>query len=66
MNAEKPTRSIRSATGPNGEKLLLLGGEGHPTGQNDRDTLTNYEKLADFGARYFDIDEIPYHWSSQD
>ncbi|UAL47669.1 FAD-dependent oxidoreductase [Sutcliffiella horikoshii] len=66
LSADKPTRSIRSATGPNGEKLLLLGGEGHPTGQNDRDTLTNYEKLADFGARYFDIDEIPYHWSSQD
>ncbi|WP_404430394.1 FAD-dependent oxidoreductase [Sutcliffiella horikoshii] len=66
LSADKPTRSIRSATGPNGEKLLLLGGEGHPTGQNDRGTLTNYEKLAEFGARYFDIDDIPYHWSSQD
>jgi glycine/D-amino acid oxidase-like deaminating enzyme/nitrite reductase/ring-hydroxylating ferredoxin subunit len=66
LSADEPTRSIRSAMGPDGEKLLLLGGEGHPTGQHDRDTLTNYEKLAEFGARYFDINDIPYHWSSQD
>ncbi len=66
LSADKPTRSIRSATSPNGEKLLLLGGEGHPTGQHDRDTLTHYEKLAEFGARYFDINDIPFHWSSQD
>ncbi|WP_404469361.1 FAD-dependent oxidoreductase [Sutcliffiella horikoshii] len=66
LNAEKPTRSIRSAPGPDGKKLLLLGGEGHPTGQNDRDTSTHYERLVQFGTRYFDIESIPFHWSSQD
>ncbi len=66
LSADKPTRSIRSATGPNGEKLLLLGGEGHPTGQNDRDTSTHYEKLVSFGTKYFDIEDITFHWSSQD
>ncbi|WP_404447191.1 FAD-dependent oxidoreductase [Sutcliffiella horikoshii] len=66
LSADKPTHSIRSATGPDGKKLLLLGGHGHPTGQNDRDTSTHYEKLAHFGSKYFDIEDIPFHWSSQD
>ena len=66
LSADEPTRSIRWATGPDGEKLLLLGGEGHPTGQNDRDTSTHYENLVKFGSRYFDITDVPFHWSSQD
>ncbi|KMJ56940.1 (2Fe-2S)-binding protein [Bacillus sp. LL01] len=66
LSADKPTRSLRSAIGPDGDSLLLIGGEGHPTGQNDRETSNHYEKLAEFGARYFDITSIPYHWSSQD
>jgi nitrite reductase/ring-hydroxylating ferredoxin subunit len=66
LSADQPTRSLRYATGPDGEKLLLIGGEGHPTGQNKRETACHYQKLAEFGSRYFQIEEFPYHWSSQD
>ncbi|MFE7063794.1 FAD-dependent oxidoreductase [Sutcliffiella sp. NPDC057660] len=67
LSADKPSRSLRYSLSPDGEKLLLLGGEGHPVGQSKQETLQNYEKLADFGDRYFGgIIDIPYRWSSQD
>jgi glycine/D-amino acid oxidase-like deaminating enzyme/nitrite reductase/ring-hydroxylating ferredoxin subunit len=67
LSADKPSRSLRYSHSPDGEKLLLLGGEGHPVGQSKQETLQNYEKLADFGDRHFGgIIDIPYRWSSQD
>lgn len=67
ISADNPTRSLRHSFSPEGEKLLLLGGEGHPVGQSKLETLENYEKLAEFGDHFFGgITEIPYRWSSQD
>ncbi|WP_410593874.1 FAD-dependent oxidoreductase, partial [Bacillus sp. SIMBA_074] len=49
----------------NGEKLILVGGEGHKTGQGIS-TIEHYEALKDFSSQYFDVTDIPYRWSAQD
>ncbi|SDN99987.1 FAD-dependent oxidoreductase [Alkalicoccus daliensis] len=65
LNAESPKRSIRNAVDPDGNRLLLIGGEGHTSGQKD-DTLQNYEALRQFGLEHFKVKDIPYRWSAQD
>ncbi|WP_088104505.1 FAD-dependent oxidoreductase [Halalkalibacter urbisdiaboli] len=64
LNAETPSRSLRY-TMVNGEKLLLIGGEEHKTGQG-MDTLYHYEALENFGKELFSDLDIRYHWSAQD
>ena len=59
-----PTRSIRS-TPMDGGRLLLIGGEGHKTGQ-DPDTLKFYSRLEDFSRQRFGVTEIEYRWATQD
>ncbi len=64
LSSETPTRSIRST--PMGkENLLLLGGEGHKTGQGIN-TMEHYDALARFGQEHFASNEIQYRWSAQD
>lgn len=63
-SADKPTRSLRY-TEMNGEKLILVGGEGHKTGQGIP-THQHYLALQDFSEQYLGIKEIPYRWSAQD
>ncbi|MBU9719951.1 MULTISPECIES: FAD-dependent oxidoreductase [Bacillaceae] len=57
-------RSVRTVK-INGETHLLLGGEGHKTGQGEP-TLTHYENLYEFGKDVFEITDVPYRWSAQD
>nr|WP_312886483.1 FAD-dependent oxidoreductase [Paenibacillus foliorum] len=64
ISAEDPKRSLRSAT-VNGEKLLLIGGENHKTGQGIC-TIKHYEALRVFGEVHFGLKEIAYRWSAQD
>lgn len=64
LSAGQPTRSLRSVT-INGEKHILIGGDGHKTGQG-KDTLKHYQALRDFGEELFGIKEISYRWSAQD
>ncbi len=64
ISAEDPTRSLRSQSAKEGE-LILVGGENHKTGQ-DKDTQRRYEALIDFAYANFEIEDIPYHWSTQD
>lgn len=64
ISADKPVRSLRSAT-INGEDMLLIVGESHKTGQG-KDTLEHYKALASFGEKNFGLTSIPYHWSAQD
>ena len=66
INAEKPTRSLRNALGPDGTRYLLIGGEGHITGRYGGDTTENYEKLAMYGREQFHIESFDYRWSAQD
>jgi Rieske Fe-S protein len=65
LSAENPTRSIRYTPLTNGEKLILIGGESHKTGQS-KSTLDHYEALKNFGETIFNIKDIPYRWSTQD
>lgn len=59
-----PTRSIRHT--PHGDRrLLLIGGEGHKTGQAT-DTEEPYRKLADFAAERFGLQDIAYRWAAHD
>ncbi|MCL6571159.1 MAG: FAD-dependent oxidoreductase [Bacillus sp. (in: Bacteria)] len=64
ISADSPTRSIRY-TPFNGEKLLILGGENHKTGQGI-DTMKHYQALESFAEEVFGIKEYDYRWSAQD
>lgn len=64
ISAEAPKRSIRLAT-VNGERLILIGGESHKTGQGIC-TMQHYEALQYFAEEHFALKEIRYRWSAQD
>ncbi|WP_100405801.1 FAD-dependent oxidoreductase [Bacillus solitudinis] len=64
INADQPSRSLRY-TMVDGEKLVLISGEEHKTGQG-MDTLNHYEALEDFGRELFGEIDVRYHWSAQD
>lgn len=64
VNAELPSRSLRY-TSFEGEKLLLISGESHKTGQG-KPMIRHYEALEAFGDEYYGIIDIPYRWSTQD
>ncbi|WP_096155762.1 MULTISPECIES: FAD-dependent oxidoreductase [Bacillus] len=63
-SADQPTRSLRFTTDGD-EKLVLIGGEGHKTGQG-KSTLEHYKALKQFGEEVLGIKQIPYRWSAQD
>ncbi|MBM7552571.1 FAD-dependent oxidoreductase [Thalassobacillus pellis] len=65
LSTEEPKKSLRHALGSNGEELLLIGGEGHTSGQSEN-TYNHYEKLKEFAEKNFSVKDIPYRWSSQD
>jgi glycine/D-amino acid oxidase-like deaminating enzyme/nitrite reductase/ring-hydroxylating ferredoxin subunit len=60
ISAGTPTRSVRSAG-----DLLIVGGEGHPTGTKDA-TTERFERLADFAHDHWDVAEVTHRWSAQD
>ncbi|RAK20540.1 glycine/D-amino acid oxidase-like deaminating enzyme [Anoxybacillus vitaminiphilus] len=64
ISAEDPVRSLRY-TNVNGEKLVLIAGENHKTGQGVP-MMQHYEALQSFGDEVLGIKEIPYRWSAQD
>lgn len=64
ITAEDPKRSLRSQPYENGE-LILISGEHHKTGQGE-DTSNHYKKLRDFAEDLFQVEDIPYRWSTQD
>lgn len=66
INVEKPKRSIRSVLDTSGERLLLIGGEGHVTGRHEDNTRHNYEKLRDFASSFFGTSDVTHNWSAQD
>jgi glycine/D-amino acid oxidase-like deaminating enzyme/nitrite reductase/ring-hydroxylating ferredoxin subunit len=68
ISADSPTRSVRATpdrAAGGGAELLIVGGEGHKTGQ-DGDTASRYEALQLFAHDRFAVREIPYRWSAQD
>ncbi|MEN2766240.1 FAD-dependent oxidoreductase [Ornithinibacillus xuwenensis] len=64
ITAEDPTRSLRSVT-INGEKMWLVIGENHKTGQG-KSTMDHYEALQDFAEKYIGVKEYVNRWSAQD
>jgi glycine/D-amino acid oxidase-like deaminating enzyme/nitrite reductase/ring-hydroxylating ferredoxin subunit len=48
-----------------GKTMLLLGGEGHRTGEKT-DTAKRLRHLEDFARKWFDVATIEYHWATQD
>ncbi len=64
ISAEQPTRSLRPVM-INGEKMVLISGESHKTGQG-KDTMDHYKALEEYGDELFGIKEVKYRWSAQD
>lgn len=64
ISADTPSRTFRYTT-LNGEKLVLIGGETHKTGQGIS-MMEHYEAIHDFAEKHFGINDIPYRWSAQD
>lgn len=64
ITAESPGRSLRSQDYDDGE-LILVTGEHHKTGQGEN-TMNHYNNLRDFAEKTFDVESIPYRWSTQD
>jgi glycine/D-amino acid oxidase-like deaminating enzyme/nitrite reductase/ring-hydroxylating ferredoxin subunit len=64
INAESPTRSLRSQNDENGE-LVLVAGEHHKSGHGGN-TDTYYQNLVDFAAQTFTVEDVLYRWSTQD
>ncbi|WP_232696463.1 FAD-dependent oxidoreductase [Brevibacillus daliensis] len=64
LSVDEPKRSIRNVT-MNGEPLILIGGEGHKTGQGIN-TMKHYEALQAFARSLFGEAEIANRWSAQD
>ena len=64
LSADQPTRSLRSVT-INGEKMVLIIGESHKTGQST-DTEKHFDALVRFGDEILGVEKILYRWSAQD
>ena len=64
ISADDPVRSLRSQPYEDGD-LILIGGESHKTGQ-DLNSNTHYSNLVDFANTTFQVQDIPYRWSTQD
>jgi glycine/D-amino acid oxidase-like deaminating enzyme/uncharacterized protein YndB with AHSA1/START domain len=63
--AEQPI-SLRRAPHPStGESLVLVGGEGHPTGR-EADTLACYRRLYRWAEEHLGATDLVAHWSTQD
>ena len=66
ISADTPPRSIRyTPLDGEKEKILIIGGENHKTGQGVN-TMEHYEALQAFAEEVFGIKEYDYRWSAQD
>lgn len=61
--AGSPTHSVRPHVAGQ-DDLVLVSGEGHKTGHGD--AAERYRRLARWARAQFDVEEIPYRWSTQD
>lgn len=64
LSAESPSRSLRSQPYEDGELVLLIGEE-HKTGQH-KAASEHYRILEEFARENYDVEDILYHWSTQD
>ena len=64
ISADGPTRSLRGVPLPDGE-LLLVGGEGHRTGDESA-TGERFARLEAFASTHWEVQAVTHRWSSQD
>ncbi|SHJ59837.1 Glycine/D-amino acid oxidase [Geosporobacter subterraneus DSM 17957] len=64
INAEQPTRSLRSLPTEDGELVMFIG-DHHKTGQGEN-TFQHYLNLKQFAQEIYTLEDIPYRWSAQD
>ena len=65
ISTGRVTRSIRSHPVDNDGTFLIVGGEGHQTGEAE-DTRARFEILERWARENFDVAAIEYRWSAQD
>ena len=67
LSAGEPLRSLRTAPDPDrdGERLLLVGGESHKTG-DDAHPARRYQALLDWTTERFAVETVPYRWATED
>ncbi len=65
LSDDGPTRSLRTATSADGAEVLLVGGEGHSTGQGG-DTLERQRSLADWADEYFGVRRVTHRYMAED
>lgn len=64
-SVDSPSRSLRSTPLPDGGELVMVGGEGHPTGRRP-DTEERYAALAETARAWYGDIEVTHRWSAQD
>ncbi|GAB4457080.1 MAG: FAD-dependent oxidoreductase [Armatimonadaceae bacterium] len=65
ITGETPYHSVRPHPLDDGTELLLIGGEGHKTGQGG-DTVARYQRLEQWARDRFPVASVEYRWSTQD
>jgi len=65
LAADGVKRSIRTATTVDGTEVLLVGGEGHKTGQGG-DTEQHYRTLAAWTNEHFGLRAVTHRFTAQD
>jgi glycine/D-amino acid oxidase-like deaminating enzyme/nitrite reductase/ring-hydroxylating ferredoxin subunit len=65
ISSNEPFHSIRSHIADDGGEILMVGGEGHKTGQGG-DTVARYKNLETWARETFPVADIAYRWSTQD
>jgi glycine/D-amino acid oxidase-like deaminating enzyme/nitrite reductase/ring-hydroxylating ferredoxin subunit len=64
ISTAPPSHSLRAYPAP-GDDLLMVGGEGHKTGEGG-DTEARYQRLEAWARARFAVKEVEYRWSTQD
>lgn len=64
ISVDQPTRSLRTTPYDDGV-LLLVGGEGHKTGQTEG-TREPYARLESWAEERFGLRDFPYRWATHD
>jgi glycine/D-amino acid oxidase-like deaminating enzyme/nitrite reductase/ring-hydroxylating ferredoxin subunit len=64
LSTESPAHSIRTHRLADGRDVLIVGGEGHKTGQSDE--AARYRRLTAYAAEHFGLEDPEYRWASQD
>lgn len=65
INISNPTRSIRTHI-ENGNRMMIIAGDGHHTGRGDTNMEEHYNNLINFAEKIVGIKTMLARWSAQD